>query len=168
MISQVKAMGFFDNKIVQIVIAIIIPFIGAWVVGYGAQKNMYPWYDLIQRPTWGPPDWVFAPVWSFLYASMGYASYRVYSNGSGFSGVARAALLLYIAQLLLNWTWTWAQLFQSVYLFHNILFSFHHCFFQPSVLQLAHDWGRSDPHYSAACVYNTDNHLFLSSWSVGW
>lgn len=93
-------------KIVQIVVAVIIPFLGAWLVGMGSQKNMYPWYDLIARPSWGPPDWVFAPVWSLLYASMGYASYRVWDIGSGFSGIARNSLILYIIQLLLNWTWT--------------------------------------------------------------
>jgi translocator protein len=36
---------------------------------------------------------------------MGFASWRVYSKGGGFSGKARNTLLIYIAKLLLNWMW---------------------------------------------------------------
>lgn len=107
-------MGFFENKIVQILIACLIPLAGAWIIGYGAQKNMYPWYNQIARPSWGPPDWIFAPVWTYLYLSMGYASYRVWKTGNGFSGDGKLPLMIYIAQLLLNWTWT--QIFFNLHL----------------------------------------------------
>lgn len=51
--------GFFPNKIFQIVIAVLIPFLGMLINwASGSQSNMYPWYDEIARPTWGPPDWV--------------------------------------------------------------------------------------------------------------
>jgi tryptophan-rich sensory protein len=51
--------GIFQNKIFQIVIAVLIPFLGMlinWVSG--AQSNMYPWYDEIALPSWNPPGWV--------------------------------------------------------------------------------------------------------------
>ena len=99
-------MGFFDIKIVQIIIFSSIPLIGSAIFGYGAQQNMYPWYKEINRPSWGPPDWVFGPAWLFLYITMGYASYRVYTSGKGFSGIAMVPLIFFIIQLILNWTWT--------------------------------------------------------------
>lgn len=36
---------------------------------------------------------------------MGFASWRVWSAGGGFSGKARNSLLIYIAKLFLNWMW---------------------------------------------------------------
>jgi benzodiazapine receptor len=35
------------------------------------------WYQTIERPTWNPPDWVFGPVWTTLYAMMGVALVKV-------------------------------------------------------------------------------------------
>lgn len=133
-VQQVIEMGFFENKIVQIVIAMVIPFLGAWLFGLGSQANMYPWFNLIAKPSWGPPDWIFAPVWSLLYASMGYASFRVYENGHGFSGIAKNSLILYIVQLLLNWTWTLVNIGSFISLFRlklifltssQVFFNFH-------------------------------------------
>jgi translocator protein len=37
---------------------------------------------------------------------MGYASFRVWDEGDGFKGRARSALIIYILQLILNWTWS--------------------------------------------------------------
>ena len=99
-------MGFFENKIVQIVIAILITFGAVWILGYGSQNNMYPWYDGVKKPSWNPPSWVFGPVWAFLYLAMAYASFRVYDAGDGFSGAARFPLIVYIVHLIINGTWS--------------------------------------------------------------
>ena len=99
-------MSFFENKIVQTIIACVIPFVIVGILGYGSQQNMYPWFNEIVKPVWGPPDWVFGPVWFMLYLSMGYASFRVWDEGYGFSGVAKIPLMIYIIQLLINGTWT--------------------------------------------------------------
>lgn len=92
-----------ENKFLQILIALAIPFIFAAIFGIGSSKNMYPWYTNLERPTWTPPDWIFAPVWAYLYATMGYASYLVFDSHSE---LKRTSLAIYGIQLFFNVTWT--------------------------------------------------------------
>ncbi len=62
------------------------------------------WYRSLVKPDWNPPNWVFGPVWSFLYLSMAVAGWLVWMRrGERPVGVP---LALHGAQLLLNAAWT--------------------------------------------------------------
>src|ERR687897_1373512 len=62
------------------------------------------WYRRLDKPKWRPPDWLFAPVWTVLYVSIGLSGWLVWLE----AGIAGAALPLgvYACQLLLNAAWT--------------------------------------------------------------
>ena len=79
--------------------------LAAAAVGGFASANAGAFYGDLIRPDWAPPAWVFAPVWSALYLTMGLASWLVW-KAKGFCG-ARNALLAYGAQLIANALWTW-------------------------------------------------------------
>ena len=70
----------------------------------GALVSTGPEYQELAQPSWAPPSWVFGPVWSVLYASMGTAAWLVWKE-RGFSG-AVVALSLFVLQLALNAAWT--------------------------------------------------------------
>ena len=61
-------------------------------------------YQKLMQPPLSPPSWVFPIVWTILYILMGYGSYRIY-NAKADPRQKRTALILYGAQLLLNFLW---------------------------------------------------------------
>jgi tryptophan-rich sensory protein len=63
------------------------------------------WYAGIAKPSFNPPNWIFGPVWTLLYALMGLAAYLVYEKGFKRPEVKKA-LAVFAAQLLLNALWS--------------------------------------------------------------
>ncbi len=63
------------------------------------------WYRTLVRPAFAPPNWVFAPVWTALYALMAIAAWLVSLTPP--SPQRTAALVLFLAQLALNFAWSW-------------------------------------------------------------
>lgn len=59
------------------------------------------WYAGLNKPSWNPPNWLFGPVWTALYLSMGVSAWLVWQTGRG-----RPALALFLIQLVLNALWT--------------------------------------------------------------
>ena len=62
------------------------------------------WYQTLHKPSFNPPDWIFAPVWTTLYLMMAVAGWRVW-RAHGLRR-ARAAMTLFGAQLVLNLGWS--------------------------------------------------------------
>lgn len=77
----------------------------AAAAGAAASVEAGAFYRQLARPDWAPPGWVFAPVWTALYALIGVAAWLVW-RAHGFRG-ARMALALFVVQLLANALWTW-------------------------------------------------------------
>jgi len=71
----------------------------------GGQFTPGEWYAGLEKPTWTPPNWLFGPAWSVLYALMAVAAWLVWKE-FGFRA-APSALSLFIAQLALNAAWSW-------------------------------------------------------------
>ncbi|WP_224449596.1 TspO/MBR family protein [Haloprofundus salilacus] len=63
------------------------------------------WYTTLERPASTPPGWAFAPVWTFLYVTMGVALYLVFRDNAR-SVRGRQALWAFVGQLFLNASWT--------------------------------------------------------------
>jgi len=93
------------KKVIGLIIWLAISFSAAWFGSQFTINNIENWYSGIIKPSWTPPDYLFGPVWSFLYATMAVAAWLVWEK-NGFKR-ARIALLLFMVQLLLNALWSY-------------------------------------------------------------
>jgi benzodiazapine receptor len=62
------------------------------------------WYPTLRKPSFNPPDWIFAPVWTALYIMMAIAAWRVWRRHG--LREARLEMALYAIQLALNLAWS--------------------------------------------------------------
>ncbi|MCW6533732.1 tryptophan-rich sensory protein [Sphingomonas sp. MMSM24] len=84
-----------------------IPVIAASLLGQWATwLNLAPWYAGLLKPSFNPPDWIFAPVWTSLYVLMAYSVWRILKVPAR-RIERRIALTLFFAQLVLNASWPW-------------------------------------------------------------
>ena len=70
------------------------------------RENIPTWYALINKPSFNPPNWVFAPVWTALYILMGYAAGRVWNRLEVDEINVKKAFLFFLIQLALNALWS--------------------------------------------------------------
>lgn len=78
---------------------------GAGLIGaFFTRSSVQTWYAVLEKPPLSPPNWVFAPVWTLLYALMGIALYLIWTRAS--SSVWRTASRLFAVQLVLNILWS--------------------------------------------------------------
>lgn len=56
----------------------LLPHVGGILGGLITRKEVKTWYTTLVKPSWRPPNWMFAPVWTSLYTAMGYATEAVH------------------------------------------------------------------------------------------
>ena len=83
-------------------------------------KAIPAWYAALAKPFFNPPAWIFAPVWTALYALMGISFFLIWSvapahnknqhsnilQNVGMFRARRWAMFLFFIQLFLNTIWS--------------------------------------------------------------
>ena len=84
----------------------VLPVAAAALLGNIATRpNIPTWYSALAKPVFNPPNWIFAPVWTLLYAMMAYAFFRLLvATPNAWSG---RAIVLFLVQIALNAAWSW-------------------------------------------------------------
>ena len=78
----------------------------AGLIGSIFTMNAIPtWYATLQKPSFTPPNWLFAPAWVTLYLLMGISAFIVWRRGLSNPQV-RKALVVFVIQLILNALWS--------------------------------------------------------------
>lgn len=75
------------------------------VIGGGSLIGVWnlpgDWYAGLAKPTFNPPNWIFAPVWTVLYVLIAIAGWRTWRRAP-----ADAAMRVWWAQLAANFVWS--------------------------------------------------------------
>ena len=74
----------------------------AAVAASGATFRPGEWYAALAKPSWTPPGWLFAPVWSVLYLMIAVAGWLIWREPQ-----TLAARVAWGGQLVLNGAWSW-------------------------------------------------------------
>ena len=69
--------------------------------------NLVPWYAGLAKPDFNPPNWIFAPVWTTLYALMAFALWRILRVQKSSGTYRNYAIGLFLLLLALNAAWSW-------------------------------------------------------------
>lgn len=72
---------------------------GGLAIGYTTRPDA--WYAALQKPTFNPPNWIFAPVWSLLYVLIGVGGARIFTRAR-----SSPAMKTWFVQLALNFAWS--------------------------------------------------------------
>lgn len=84
------------------IVFLIIAFVPASI---GAFFGPGEWYANILKPSFNPPDWIFAPVWTTLYFLMAVSFWLVWKAAPNDTEFAFPRNLFFI-QLILNAIWS--------------------------------------------------------------
>ena len=66
------------------------------------EPNIAGWYAGLIHPSFAPPNWLFAPVWTTLYVLMAVAAWRVWR----IAGTRSIETGAYVLQLIFNFAWS--------------------------------------------------------------
>ena len=89
------------NKYLSLFLLLLITFIPSAIGGLVTSSFKEPWYSMIILPSFNPPSWVFAPVWTSLYVMMSIAIWKIWINSFDLE-----LLKLYFIHLFFNGTWS--------------------------------------------------------------
>ena len=102
------------NKIVTFILFLSITFSASLIGGLATINFKEPWYSLLNKPVFNPPDWIFAPVWTTLYLMMTVAVWIFWHTKNKNINT----IYIYFIHLIFNTTWSLV-----FFVFHSMVIS---------------------------------------------
>ena len=99
------------NKFFSFILFALLTFSASAIGGMATSGFKEPWFSLLIKPSYNPPGWIFAPVWTALYLMMTIAIWLFWHNKN------RNMNTIYIYFIHLIFNTTWSVVF---FIFHKI------------------------------------------------
>ena len=100
------------NKFLSFILFALITYSASVIGGFATISFKEPWYSQLIKPSFNPPDWIFAPVWTTLYLMMTVAIWFFWHSKN------RNMNTVYIYFIHLVFNATWSIVF---FVFHNMV-----------------------------------------------
>ena len=92
------------KTILKLIVSLALPLGVGAIAGTFTSAAIQDWYVTLNRPSFNPPNWLFAPVWTTLYLIMGISLFLVWRCPP--DKQRNRALLAFAVQLILNFGWS--------------------------------------------------------------
>ena len=102
------------NKFISFSLFALITYSASAIGSMATISFKEPWYSLLIKPSYNPPDWIFAPVWTTLYLMMTVAIWIFWHS----KGKNMDTVYIYFIHLIINTTWS-----VVFFIFHEIFFA---------------------------------------------
>ncbi len=93
------------SNALKLIISIVVSELAGIIGAFFTTPSIAGWYVGIVKSPLNPPAWIFAPVWTTLFALMGIAAFLVWKKGLDRRDV-KIALGIFLGQLVLNTLWS--------------------------------------------------------------
>jgi len=95
-------MNMLKNKILSFILFTLATYSASAIGGFATITFKEPWYSLLIKPSFNPPDWIFAPVWTTLYLMMTIAIWIFWHSKNR----DMKTVYIYLIHLIFNTTWS--------------------------------------------------------------
>jgi benzodiazapine receptor len=94
--------NMLKNKILSFILFTLATYSASAIGGFATITFKEPWYSLLIKPSFNPPDWIFAPVWTTLYLMMTIAIWIFWHSKNR----DMKTVYIYLIHLIFNTTWS--------------------------------------------------------------
>jgi tryptophan-rich sensory protein len=84
---------------IKLLISLAICQLAGVIGSVFTSKSVSTWYTTISKPSFNPPNWLFAPVWISLFLLMGVSLFLVWKKDN-------KGLIIFFIQLFFNILWS--------------------------------------------------------------
>jgi translocator protein len=104
-------MKMLKNKFLSFALFALVTYLASAIGGMATIGFKEPWYSLLIKPSYNPPGWVFAPVWTTLYLMMIISIWFFWHSKNKDVNT----IYIYLIHLIVNTTWS-----VVFFIFHKI------------------------------------------------
>src|SRR4030042_4205935 len=93
------------NNFGKLIISVLVCLSAGFIGSVFTTPSIPALYATLNKPSFNPPNWLFAPVWTTLFILMGIAAFLIWRKGLKKKAV-KNALIIFLLQLVFNHLWS--------------------------------------------------------------